>query len=199
MKRFFFLLIYNLLFPVFLLLSLPGYLIKMKRRGGFGTGLSERFGIYRRPAAEEPKGGLYVHAVSVGEVFIALKFIREWVKTHSEPVVLSTSTATGHQVVRDAAIPGVRALYSPLDVPGLSGRCLSRFQPKAVVLIEAELWPNFAEVCHRRGIPMVMLNARLSPRSEGRYKKVRGITSLLFSRLNASIFFIIILSVIVRL
>lgn len=185
MKRFFFLLIYNLLFPVFLLLSLPGYLIKMKRRGGFGTGLSERFGIYRRPAAEEPKGGLYVHAVSVGEVFIALKFIREWIKTHSEPVVLSTSTATGHQVVRDAALPGVRALYSPLDVPGLSGRCLSRFKPKAVVLIEAELWPNFAEVCHRRGIPMVMLNARLSPRSEGRYKKVRGITSLLFSRLNA--------------
>ncbi|MBQ4614751.1 MAG: hypothetical protein IJB31_07495 [Akkermansia sp.] len=185
MKRFIFLLIYNLLFPVFLLLSLPGYLIKMKRRGGFGTGLSERFGIYLRPASEEPKGGLYVHAVSVGEVFIALKFIREWIKTHSEPVILSTSTATGHQVVRDAALPGVRALYSPLDVPGLSGRCLSRFQPKAVVLIEAELWPNFAEVCHRRRIPMVMLNARLSPRSEGRYKKVRGITSLLFSRLNA--------------
>lgn len=185
MKRFFFLLIYNLLLPVFLILSLPGYLIKMKRRGGFGTGLSERFGIYHRPAADEPKGGLYVHAVSVGEVFIALKFIREWIKNHPEPVVLSTSTATGHQVVRDAAIPGVRALYSPLDVPGLSGRCLSRFQPKAVVLIEAELWPNFAEVCHRRGIPMVMLNARLSPRSEGRYRKVRGITSLLFSRLSA--------------
>lgn len=185
MKRFFFLLIYNLLFPVFLLLSLPGYLIKMKRRGGFGTGLSERFGIYRCPASAEPKGGLYVHAVSVGEVFIALKFIREWIKTHPEPVVLATSTATGHQVVRDAALPGVRPLYSPLDVPGLPGRCLSRFQPKAVVLIEAELWPNFAEVCHRRHIPLVMLNARLSPRSEGRYKKVRSLTSLLFSRLNA--------------
>ncbi len=185
MKRFIFLLIYNLFFPVFLLLSLPGYLIKMKRRGGFGTGLSERFGIYRKPASAEPKGGLYVHAVSVGEVFIALKFIREWVKTHTEPVILATSTATGHQVVRDAALPGVRALYAPLDVPGLSGRCLSRFEPKAVVLIEAELWPNFAEVCHRRRIPMVMLNARLSPRSEGRYRKVRGITSLLFSRLNA--------------
>ncbi len=185
MKRFIFLLLYNLFFPIFLLLSLPGYLIKMKRRGGFGTGLSERFGIYSKAAADEPKGGLYVHAVSVGEVFIALKFIREWVKTHTEPVVLATSTATGHQVVRDAAIPGVRALYSPLDVPGLSGRCLKRFAPKAVVLIEAELWPNFAEACHRRLIPMVMLNARLSPRSEGRYKKVRGVTSLLFSRLNA--------------
>lgn len=185
MKRFIFLLIYNLLLPVFLILSIPGYLIKMKKRGGFGTGLRERFGLYKVPASAEPKGGLYVHAVSVGEVFIALKFIREWVKTHKEPVVLATSTATGHQVVRDAALPGVRALYSPLDVPGLSGRCLKRFDPKAVVLIEAELWPNFAEACHRMKIPMLMLNARLSPRSEGRYRKVRGITSLLFSRLTA--------------
>ena len=185
MKRFIFLLIYNLLLPVFLILSIPGYLVKMKKRGGFGTGLRERFGLYKVPASAEPKGGLYVHAVSVGEVFIALKFIREWAKTHPEPVVLATSTATGHQVVRDAALPGVRALYSPLDVPGLSGRCLRRFQPKAVVLIEAELWPNFAEACHRMRIPMLMLNARLSPRSEGRYRKVRGITSLLFSRLTA--------------
>ena len=185
MKRILFLALYNLFLPLFLLVSIPGYLIKMKKRGGFGTGLLERFGIYKRPASEEPKGGLYVHAVSVGEVFIALKFIREWSKTHSEPVVLATSTATGHQVARDAKLPNVRPLYSPLDVPGLSGRCLSRFQPRAVVLIEAELWPNFAECCQRRGIPMLMLNARLSPRSEGRYRKVRGITALLFSRLSA--------------
>lgn len=185
MKRLIFLLIYNLLLPVFLIVSIPGYLIKMRKRGGFGTGLRERFGLYKVKAEDEPKGGLYVHAVSVGEVFIALKFIREWIKTHKEPVILATSTATGHQVVRDAAIPGVRALYSPLDIPGLSGRCLKRFEPRAVVLIEAELWPNFAEACHHRNIPMLMLNARLSPRSEGRYRKVRGITSLLFSRLTA--------------
>lgn len=184
MKRALFLTIYNLLMPIFLLISIPGYLIKMKRRGGFGTGLSERFGFYKPRKEDEPQGGLYVHAVSVGEVFIALKFIREWNKTHSEPVILSTTTATGHQVVRDAKIPNVRPLYSPLDVPGLPGRAIKRFNPRAVVLIEAELWPNFAESCHRRGIPMIMLNARLSPRSERRYAKVRGITSLLFSRLT---------------
>jgi len=186
MTRFLFLLLYNLFLPLFLLVSLPGYVVKMRRRGGFGTGLSERFGLYRRPASEEPRGGLYVHAVSVGEVFIALKFIREWLRIHpGESVVLATATATGHEVIRKAALPEVRPLYAPLDVPGLSGRCLSRFQPRAVVLIEAELWPNFAEVCHRRRIPMLMLNARLSPRSERRYAKVRGVTRLLFSRLQA--------------
>lgn len=184
MKRFIFLLLYNLFIPIFLIISIPGYLIKMKRRGGFGTGLSERFGIYHRRKAKEPTGGLYVHAVSVGEVFIALKFIREWSKTHSEPIVLATSTATGHQIIRDAALPNVRPLYSPLDLPGLPERCLNRFKPRTVVLIEAELWPNFAEACHRRHIPMLMLNARLSPRSERRYRRIRGITALLFSRLN---------------
>lgn len=148
---------------MFLLVSLPGYLVKMRRRGGFGTGLLERFGLYRVPAAAEPKGGIYIHAVSVGEVFIALKFIREWNKEHTGPVVLATSTATGHAVARQAGIPNVRVLYAPLDLPLLSGRCLKRFSPRAVVLIEAELWPNFAEACHRRGIPLLMLNARLSP------------------------------------
>ena len=179
------LIVYNLLLPVFLLVSLPGYLVKMKRRGGMGTGLRERFGIYRIPAKDEPKGGIYIHAVSVGEVFIALKFIREWNKTHTAPVVLATSTATGHAVARQAGIPNVRVLYSPLDLPLLSGRCLKRFEPRAVVLIEAELWPNFAEACHRRNIPMIMLNARLSPRSESRYAAVRPVAGLLFSRLAA--------------
>ena len=58
MKRFIFLLLYNLFLPIFLIISIPGYLIKMKKRGGFGTGLSERFGIYKRPKSEEPQGGL---------------------------------------------------------------------------------------------------------------------------------------------
>ncbi len=80
MSRLLLRLVYNCFFPLFLILALPGYLVKMKRRGGWGTGLSERFGIYRRPRREEPQDGLYVHAVSVGEVMTALKFIREWMK-----------------------------------------------------------------------------------------------------------------------
>lgn len=185
MKRLCVLGIYYLIFPIFLLLSLPGYLIKMWRRGGVGSGLLERFGYYRPKFEDEPKGGLYVHAVSVGEAFIALKFIREWQKSHEVPVVLAVSTSTGHQVARAFAGEKLRVVYAPLDVIGLPERCLSRFAPSAVALIEAELWPHFAQVCSRRNIPLLMLNARLSPRSEGRYAKVRGITRILFSKLNA--------------
>ncbi len=98
--------------------------------------------------------------------------------------MLATSTATGHEIARQAALPGVRVLYSPLDLPGLSGRCLRRFRPKCVALIEAELWPNFAAAAARMKIPMVMLNARLSPRSERRYAKIRPVTRTLFSWLS---------------
>ncbi len=185
MRRLFFLFVYNLFFPLFLLLALPSYLIKMKRRGGVGTGLLERFGVYHRSEEEEPKGGIYVHAVSVGEVMLALKFIREWRKCHPEEgVALATSTSTGHEVARHAGLPHLRVLYAPLDLPFLSGRCLRRFQPKCVVLVEAELWPNFSRYARRVSLPVVMINARLSPRSERRYARFPRLSRLLFSGLS---------------
>ena len=180
-----FLFLYNIFYPLFLLVSLPGFFVKMRRRGGRARDVWERLGLYRSPRSEEGQGGIYVHAVSVGEVFIALKWIRAWRAQHDGPVVLATSTATGLQVVRECGIPGLRALYSPVDVPCVLRRCMRRFAPRVVVLIEAELWPNHARLCRRMGVPMVMLNARLSPRSERRYAKVRGITGALFAHLSA--------------
>lgn len=176
---------YNTFYAIFLLVALPGYLLKMKRRGGFGSGLLERFGKYRVPASEEPRGVLYVHAVSVGEVMIALKFIRSWMDVQSGGVVLATSTSTGHALARKAAISGVRVTYAPLDFASLPGRCLDRFQPRAIVLVEAELWPNFAWAAARRNIPISMINARLSHRSEKRYASVRWLSKLYFSSLAA--------------
>lgn len=189
-------LIYNILYPLFLLIALPGYLVKMYRRGGYGTGMLERFGIYKRPLAEEPQGGVYVHAVSVGEVLIALKWIRVWLreqdsehngKSHkglNNAVVLAVTTPTGHAVARAQAPQGVRVVYSPLDVPGLPGRCLDRFAPRAVVLIEAELWLNMAKAARKRGIAHVMLNARVSPRSESRYRRAGALSRWYFSFLD---------------
>ena len=72
MKAFLFSFCYNILYTVGWLVTLPSYLLKQKRRGGFGTGLLERFGLYRVSYNREPKGVLYVHAVSVGEVVLAL-------------------------------------------------------------------------------------------------------------------------------
>ena len=150
---------YNILYTIGWLVTLPSYLLKQKRRGGFGTGLMERFGLYRVSYNREPKGVLYVHAVSVGEVVIALKFLRAWLWERGGSAVLATSTATGHATAMNAQVPGVRVIYSPFDLLGLPGRCFDRFEPEAIVLVEAELWPNFARAAKVRGIPMAMINA----------------------------------------
>ncbi len=177
--------IYNILYTLGWLVTLPSYFLKQKRRGGFGSGLRERFGIYTIPYNEEPKGGLYVHAVSVGEVLIATKFIRAWLKENGGVVVLATSTATGHATALEADIPNVRVIYAPFDLYGLPGRCFDRFEPEAIVLVEAEIWPNFARAAQVRGIPMAMINARMSARSEGRYKKFKWMSEYLFGFLSA--------------
>lgn len=177
--------IYCVVYTVAMFLCLPSYLIKQKRRGGWGTGLLERFGIYRVPYAREPKGGLYVHAVSVGEVLIALKFIRQWMAERGGTVVLATSTATGHETALQAATRDLRVIYAPWDIPGLPGRCFDRFRPEAIILVEAELWPACARAARVRGIPMAMINARLSERSERRYRAVRPLSRCLFRVLDA--------------
>ena len=175
---------YNILYTIGWLVTLPSYLLKQKRRGGFGTGLMERFGLYRVSYNREPKGLLYVHAVSVGEVVIALKFLRAWLRERGGSAVLATSTATGHATAMNAQVPGVRVIYSPFDLLGLPGRCFDRFEPEAIVLVEAELWPNFARAAKVRGIPMAMINARMSARSESRYRAFKWLSKYYFSFLD---------------
>ncbi len=177
--------IYNIFYMIAFVIMLPSYLLKQKRRGGWGTGLMERFGWYRVPFRKEPKDVLYVHAVSVGEVMIALKFIKSWIAECGGEVVLATSTATGHATAKDAKLDHVRVIYSPWDLPFISGICLDRFDPIAIALVEAELWPNFARAAEIRNIPISMINARLSYRSEKRYKSVKWLSTWFFSPLKA--------------
>ncbi len=173
MMRFFVLALYNLLLPVFFVLSFPGWLLKMARRGGIGTGLLERFSLFKRDALFEKQGVIYIHAVSVGEVLIAIKLIKEWLLQHpNERILLVPTTATGHAVAKEYAPEGVRVIYSPLDFSWIVKRVLRRFEPKQIILMESEIWPNLLNVANKLKIPVNIANARLSQRSEARYKKV---------------------------
>ncbi len=172
MRWFFALLIYRLMLPLLLVAAFPGWIVKMLRRGGLGTGLAERAAVYRTDLEFEPCGAVHVHAVSVGESMLALKLIREWLGR--EPgirFVLATGTATGHAVATAAAIPGLRVTYSPLDFPSMVRRYLKRFEPAQIVLIEGEAWPHLLLACRKRDIPVSLVNARMSPRSARRYRK----------------------------
>lgn len=177
--------LYRLLLPLLFIAAFPGWVVKMVRRGGFGTRLGERAAIYTTRLDDEPCGAVHVHAVSVGETIIALKLIREWRKSTPErKFVLATGTATGHAVATGAGLDNLRVTYSPLDFPWMVRRYLNRFEPARIVLIEGEAWPNLLRFCRKRNIPVHLVNARLSPRSARRYGKARDWVRPLFSMLD---------------
>ena len=188
MREFIGLTLYRVLLPVFFLAAFPGWVLKMLRRGGWGTGLRTRLGWYGGRGPAEVTGAVHFHAISVGEALLALKLIREWRRQEAGlAVVLATGTATGHAVAREAAagIEGLVVTYSPLDFPWMVRAYLRRYQPRRIVLVEGEIWPHLLLACQRSGIPVGLANARLSPRSAARYQRFAAWVRPFFSRLDA--------------
>lgn len=173
--RTFVLLLWNAIYPIVVILASPFWMLKMWRRGGWGSGLTERLGIYDREAEKERCGGVYIHAVSVGEVLLALKLIEKWKEETDDHFVLVPTTATGMAVACENAPEGVRVVYAPLDFSFLIRRVLNRFDPRVVIMVESELWPNLIYQTHRKGIPLGLMNARLSPRSGRRLGKFKSL------------------------
>jgi 3-deoxy-D-manno-octulosonic-acid transferase len=168
--------IYNLLWPIGLLFFLPGYFAKMIRRGGYREKFGQRLGIYDRELRDRlsKQRSTWLHAVSVGEVNIALKLANALraLEPHLH-CILTTTTTTGFALARKNAPPWLQPMYTPLDYWPIMRRAFSVIRPARIVLTEAEVWPNLAGEAHTRRIPLVLANARLSPRSERRYRRFR--------------------------
>jgi len=180
-------LIYNLFWPIGLLFFLPGYLVKMIRRGGYREKFGQRFGVYGRELRVrlEKRRSTWLHAVSVGEVNIALKLSRALRALEPELCcVLTTTTTTGFALARRNAPPWIEVLYTPLDYWPIMRRAFSLIRPSRVVLVEAEVWPNLVAIAHQRGIPTILANARLSARSERRFRRFRLLLAPTFRLLD---------------
>ena len=176
--------IYNLVLPVVSVLAAPAWLLKMVRRGGWGSGLLERLTIYDRDPEFEKNGAVYIHAVSVGEVLLALKLIKIWREQTGDHFILVPTTATGMAVAREKAPDYVRVIYAPIDLPFLVRRAFTRFSPRAIVLMESELWPNLILQADKLQIPIGIANARLSPQSGRRLLKLKALVSPLIAKLD---------------
>lgn len=177
--------LYRVLLPVYVVAALPGWLWKMARRGGFGSGLGERASIYDAELEFESCGAVHVHAVSVGETMLALKLIRAWTKRdQSAEFVLAVGTATGHAVACESAPGSVRVVYQPVDFRCMVRRYLDRFEPSQIVLVEGEMWPNLMIESARRGLPVRLVNARMSPRSKRRFRRFASLVRPIFSKLD---------------
>lgn len=194
MSKFFSLFIYNLLLPVGLILMLPGAIRKMRQRGGHWRDLVQRLGFLSQTqkasiaALPTGKNRLWIHAVSVGEVGIATKLITRLLKERPESgIILTTTTPTGHALATEFAAKQserVVVLYSPLDLPGVGARLLRELAPAQIVLVEAEVWPNLVSAAVRANIPVSLVNARLSPRSERRFQKLGFLIKPIFGMLH---------------
>lgn len=172
MIRFF----YNLFWPIGLLFFLPGYLVKMLRRGGYREKFGQRLGIFDRDlrARLSKQRSTWLHAVSVGEVNVALK-LASALRTLEPDLrcVLTTTTTTGFALARKNAPRWIEVMYTPLDYWPIMRLAFSVICPVRIILVEAEIWPNLTAAAHARGIPLALVNARLSPHSEQRYQRFR--------------------------
>ncbi len=168
---------YNLLFAVAYVVMAPGFLLRMRRRGGYRNRFADRFGRYPEPVAARLArldGAVWIHAVSVGEVYVAgqvMRALRERLPTVR--FVLSTTSSTGWKEAEKLVGPEDELIFNPLDFPLCVKRAVAAIRPQAFILTESEIWPNVIRACHRRGIPVVLVNARVSDRSAPGYRRLR--------------------------
>ncbi len=176
--------LYNILFAIFFVLSSPYYFLRMRRRGGWLPGFRQRFARYdaKFKQAITNRHTLWMHAVSVGEVNICTHLIRALEpRLPNLKVVVSTTTTTGMADLQRKLPSHISKIYYPIDLRRWVSRAQHTIRPEAIVLVEAEIWPNFIWRARDGGTPLFLVNARLSERSYPRYKRFRFLFRPLFA------------------
>lgn len=174
------LLIYSSLLLAVIVLGLPYWLARMLISGRYRAGLQQRLGWLPRAAHEitgaahrERRDVVWLHAVSVGEVLAATRLIADLQSAWPGlEVAISTTTETGQRLARER-FPTAAVFFFPLDFGFLMRHHLALLEPRLVILMESELWPNLIHQCRRRGTPLAVVNARVSDRSFPRYLRLR--------------------------
>ena len=179
--------IYSFLLTLALGVSAPWWLWRMATGGRYREGLRERMGLVPGRVREAVSGKklVWVHAVSVGEVLAIERLVRElqrelgadWV------VAVSTTTATGQKIARERVVGGP-VFYFPLDFAFAVRAWLRMLRPALMVLVESELWPRHLIECERAGVPVAVVNARVSDRSFPRYLRLRWAWNRLFGKVR---------------
>jgi 3-deoxy-D-manno-octulosonic-acid transferase len=166
--------IYNILFTIFFVLSAPYYFLRLRRRGNWREGFGQRFAKYnvKLKQAITNRHTLWLHAVSVGEVNLLTQLISALEpRLPNIKIIVSTTTTTGMGELQRRLPTHISKIYYPVDFRSCVARALRSIRPEAVVLVEAEIWPNFLWRARDMDIPLFLVNARLSDRSYRGYKR----------------------------
>lgn len=161
--------LYNLLTYVLLIPYTIYWLLRALVNDSYRHRLAQRFGF----AYQRLEPSLWVHAVSVGEVVAAAPLIRALLERYPQhPLLLTTVTPTGAARAQSLFGDAIAHAYIPFETPDAVNRFFRRAQPKIAMIMETEIWPNLYHGCGTRRIPLVLVSARISPRSVNSYRKL---------------------------
>lgn len=175
------------LYSIALYALVPFILLKLCLRSirapAYRKRINERFGFSDiNPAA----GGIWVHAVSVGEAIAAIKLIKSLQQHYPQyDITVTCGTPTGSEVIRQQLSESVFHVYLPYDLPGAVKRFMDRVRPAAGIIMETEIWPNLLRCADRSGVWLLLSNMRLSETSFRRYTHVSGLVRQSLAYLNA--------------
>lgn len=173
--------LYTLAFALLLPLIVLRLLLRSRRHRGYRARMAQRFGFVEAVAP----GGIWLHAVSVGETIAAIPLIEQLLQRYPDKRITVTSTTpTGADRVRAAFGERVHQVYAPYDLPVCVALFLRRVKPCLCLIMETELWPNLLQGCKRTGVRTVLVNARLSKRSARGYRKFSALTRPMLSCLD---------------
>jgi 3-deoxy-D-manno-octulosonic-acid transferase len=176
------------LYLIGLLLLVPWLIFKALTAGKFRRGLKDKLlGLSPNHLATRSPGQVaWFHGVSVGEIHLLRTVVAAFRQRHSNwQCVVSTTTDTGFDEAR-RRFPNLAVVYFPFDFSWAVARSLRAVRPSLIVLAESELWPNYLMAAKRRGIPVALINGRMSPRSFGRYRRLRPIVRFLLQNLDVA-------------
>jgi len=173
--------LYRILFPLLALLLSPYYLRRMLRRGGYQKKMGYRLGNWPSLGKKEKgKKRIWIQAVSVGEVSSISKLLQLLFEDEQFEIILSGTTSTGLKTAGQKYGERLKAHGPfPLDWLPFSQKAWDKIQPDLVVMVDSELWPEHFHQAQKRGIPIIIINARLSDRSFARLGKLKWLHPLL--------------------
>lgn len=176
--------LYSALFYALLPFVVLRMLLRSRHAPDYRRRLAERFGIFATPF-DRAQPAIWVHAVSVGEALAAAPLIESLLQTYPDHrLVVTTTTPTGSERVRELFGDRVFHVYAPWDLPGAVRRFLHRTRPCLLLIMETELWPNMLHYSRARGCRVVLANARLSERSARGYARFSGLTRNMLEQLD---------------
>ena len=178
---------YNVLFIFGFVLASPYYFWRMCRRGNWSEGFTERFATYSADLKQAltNRHVVWIHAVSVGEVSLCTQLIQALeLRVPNVKFVVSTTTTTGMAELRHRLPSRIAKIYYPIDRRTYVAHAIATINPQAIVLVEAEIWPNFLWRARRQNIPVFLANARLSDRSFRGYRRFAFLFQPLFASLT---------------